>query len=56
MREEIVPLAQTLEAGGVAYPARVATLGADSHAFVEGWLARLEGELQLQQAARAGGK
>ncbi len=47
MREEIVPLAETLAAEGTRYPALVARLGADSYAFVEQWLARLEAELEV---------
>jgi DNA-binding PadR family transcriptional regulator len=46
LREEIVPVAQTLESDGVRYPALVARLGADTYAFVEQWLARLEDDLR----------
>jgi DNA-binding PadR family transcriptional regulator len=47
MREEIVPLAEGVEGGdGARYPAHVARLGADTYAYVEQWLGRLEGELE----------
>jgi DNA-binding PadR family transcriptional regulator len=45
MRREIVPLAEELERTGTRYPAVVARLGADTYAYVERWLARLEAEL-----------
>jgi AraC family transcriptional regulator of adaptative response / DNA-3-methyladenine glycosylase II len=45
MRSEIVPLAEALEEGGTRYPAIVARLGADTYAYAERWLARLEAEL-----------
>jgi DNA-binding PadR family transcriptional regulator len=45
MRREIVPLAEPLESHGMLYPAIVAQLGADTYAFAERWLARLESEL-----------
>jgi DNA-binding PadR family transcriptional regulator len=47
MREEIVPLAETLEAQGVRFPAHVARLGADGYAFAEQWLSQLEAELEV---------
>ncbi len=47
MREEILPLAETLQEAGTGYPALVARLGADTYAFVERWLAEVEGELAL---------
>lgn len=46
MREEIVPLAQALEADGTRYPALVARLGADTYAYAERWLGRVEAELE----------
>jgi PadR family transcriptional regulator AphA len=46
MRDEIVPQAEALREGGIHYPAHVARLGADTYAFVEEWLARLEAELE----------
>ena len=46
MREQIVPLADTLEASGNRYPALVARLGADTYAYVERWLTALESELE----------
>jgi PadR family transcriptional regulator AphA len=46
LREEIVPLAEALEEGGTRYPSLVARLGADTYAYAEQWLARLEDELQ----------
>jgi DNA-binding PadR family transcriptional regulator len=46
LREEIVPLAETLEESGACYPALVARLGADTCAYTEQWLARLEAELE----------
>jgi DNA-binding PadR family transcriptional regulator len=44
MREEILPLAETLDA--TRYPALVARLGADTYAFAERWLAEVEGDLE----------
>jgi DNA-binding PadR family transcriptional regulator len=49
MREEILPLAQALEQHGTRYPALVAQLGADTYAYVEQWLARVEDELQASE-------
>lgn len=46
MHEEIFPLAETLQEDGTRYPALVARLGADTYAFVERWLAKVEGELE----------
>jgi DNA-binding PadR family transcriptional regulator/ubiquinone/menaquinone biosynthesis C-methylase UbiE len=46
MREQILPLADGLEASGNRYPALVARLGADTYAYVERWLTRLESELE----------
>jgi DNA-binding PadR family transcriptional regulator len=51
MREEILPLAQALEAEGTRYPALVARLGADTYAYAERWLARLEVELDEEEEA-----
>jgi DNA-binding PadR family transcriptional regulator len=45
MRSEIVPLAEALEKAGTRYPAVVARLGADTYAYAEKWLARLEAQL-----------
>lgn len=45
-REEIIPLAEALEQAGTHYPAHVARLRADTYAYVEQWLARLEAELE----------
>ena len=45
LREEILPLADGLAQDGPRYPAIVARLGADTYAFVQDWLARLEDEL-----------
>jgi DNA-binding PadR family transcriptional regulator/SAM-dependent methyltransferase len=55
MREHIIPLADTLEASGSRYPALVARLGADTYAYVERWLTRLESELQRERGAAAAG-
>ena len=44
-REEILPLAESLERVGTRFPAHVARLRADTYAFTEQWLARLEAEL-----------
>lgn len=52
MREQIVPLAQTLEAGGTRYPALVARLGADTYAYVEQWLAQQQAQLEGAPSAR----
>ena len=46
MREEIVPLAEVLESSGTRYPALVARLRADTHAYIEQWLERVEAELE----------
>jgi DNA-binding PadR family transcriptional regulator len=53
IREEILPVAQALAAEGTRCPALVARLGADTHAYVERWLARVERE--LREAAPSGG-
>jgi DNA-binding PadR family transcriptional regulator len=45
LRAEILPLAEALAGDGPQYPAIVARLGADTYAFVQEWLARLEKEL-----------
>jgi DNA-binding PadR family transcriptional regulator len=45
-REEIVPLAEALEPSGTRYPALVARLRADTYAYVERWLERLEADLE----------
>jgi DNA-binding PadR family transcriptional regulator len=63
MRSEIVPLAEVLEEEGTRYPAVVARLGADTYAYAERWLARLEAELtqerprpdRVRQATEEGG-
>jgi len=47
MREEIIPLAEALEQSGTHYPALVAQLGADTYAYAERWLARLEAKLGM---------
>lgn len=52
LREEILPLARALEPDGLHYPALVAQLGADTYAFVDQWLARLEDELATRLRAR----
>jgi DNA-binding PadR family transcriptional regulator len=44
-REEIVPLAETLQEAGTRYPAMVARLRADTYEFMERWLAEREAEL-----------
>jgi hypothetical protein len=49
MREEILPLAQALEQAGTRYPTLVARLGADTYAYVEQWLTRLEGQLAAER-------
>jgi DNA-binding PadR family transcriptional regulator len=46
LREEILPLADALAESGTRYPAIVARLGADTYAFAEAWLGRLEAELE----------
>jgi PadR family transcriptional regulator AphA len=45
-REEIVPLAAALEQAGIRYPGLIARLRADTYAFTEEWLARVERELE----------
>jgi DNA-binding PadR family transcriptional regulator len=45
LREEILPLAEALEADGTRYPALVARLGAETYAYAEQWLERVEAEL-----------
>ena len=54
MREEILPLAQALESQGTRYPALVARLGADTYAYAEQWLARLQNELEGCQGPARG--
>lgn len=44
-REKIIPLAKAAEQAGLRYPAVVARLRADTYAYTERWLARLEAEL-----------
>jgi len=51
MRREIIPLAQALEQAGTRYPALVAQLGADTYAYAEEWLARLEARLDDERPA-----
>jgi PadR family transcriptional regulator, regulatory protein AphA len=46
MRDEIAPLAEAFRQQGIAYPEIVANLGADTHAFVANWLARLEAQIE----------
>jgi PadR family transcriptional regulator, regulatory protein AphA len=45
MRGEIIPLAEAFEQTGTRFPAVVARLGADTYAYAEKWLGRLEEEL-----------
>lgn len=45
MRSEIIPLAEAAEQTGTQFPAVVARLGADTYAYAERWLVRLETEL-----------
>jgi PadR family transcriptional regulator AphA len=51
LRDEIAPLADALEQAGTRYPALVARLGADTYAYAEQWLARLEDELKQSQVS-----
>jgi DNA-binding PadR family transcriptional regulator len=46
LREDVLPLAQALEQTGTRYPALVARLGADTYAYAEQWLTRMETELR----------
>jgi DNA-binding PadR family transcriptional regulator len=46
MRDQILPLAEGLEPEGARYPALVARLGADTYAYAEQWLARLQADLE----------
>ena len=48
MRGEIIPMAEALEEAGPRYPAVVARLGADTYAYAEEWLARLEDRLERE--------
>ncbi|HEY1690165.1 MAG TPA: PadR family transcriptional regulator [Solirubrobacteraceae bacterium] len=48
MREEIFPLADALQAEGIRCPALVARLGADTYAYVEQWLLRVEEQLEAE--------
>lgn len=48
MRRAIIPAAETLEHSDMRFPAIVAHLGSDTAAYIEGWLARLEAELDNQ--------
>ncbi len=50
MHSEIIPLAEALEPNGTRYPALVARLGADTYAYAEQWLARLEAHLEAEHA------
>jgi DNA-binding PadR family transcriptional regulator len=52
MRQEIVPLAEALEQSGTIYPLIVARLGADTYAYIERWLARLEAQLEKEPQRR----
>jgi DNA-binding PadR family transcriptional regulator len=45
MRREIIPIAEALDESGTRFPAVVARLGADTYAYIEDWLARLESQL-----------
>ena len=44
-RAEIIPLADALKGSGIEFPAHIARLRADTYAYTERWLARLEVEL-----------
>jgi DNA-binding PadR family transcriptional regulator len=46
LQDEIVPRAETFEAQGIRYVAVAARLSADLLKYAEGWLARLEKELE----------
>jgi DNA-binding PadR family transcriptional regulator len=46
LRDEVLPAAKALEQNGVHYPALVAQLGADTYAYAERWLGRLEADLE----------
>jgi DNA-binding PadR family transcriptional regulator len=45
MRSEIIPLAEAAEQTGTQFPSVVARLGADTYAYAESWLVKLETEL-----------
>ena len=45
LRREVLPLAEALEPAGTRFPAIVGRLGADSWAYWERWLARLEAQI-----------
>jgi DNA-binding PadR family transcriptional regulator len=49
MRREIVPLAEALERTDTRFPAVVARLGADTYAYIEEWLTRLESQLDADR-------
>ena len=49
--EWIVPQAEAFESQGIRYVAVAARLSADLVAYAEAWLARLEGELEDEEAA-----
>jgi PadR family transcriptional regulator, regulatory protein AphA len=49
MRREIIPLAEAFEQAGTRFPAVVAHLGADTYAYAEEWLARLETQLDAER-------
>ncbi|MGD0453198.1 MAG: PadR family transcriptional regulator [Solirubrobacteraceae bacterium] len=49
MRSEIIPIAEALDEAGTRFPAVVASLGVDTYAYIEAWLARLESELGAGQ-------
>jgi hypothetical protein len=46
LQDEIVPRAEAFEAQGIRYVAVAARLSADLLEYAEGWLARLEKELE----------
>jgi DNA-binding PadR family transcriptional regulator len=48
MRREIIPLAEASEQTGTRFPAVVARLGADTYAYAEEWLGRLEAQLDRE--------
>jgi DNA-binding PadR family transcriptional regulator len=47
--EEIIPLAEALAEGGTRFPARIARLQAETYAYTEEWLGKLEAEVAAEQ-------
>jgi DNA-binding PadR family transcriptional regulator len=51
LRSEIIPLAEEQKAAGIRYPVIAGRMGADTYAYWERWLARLEKQISEEGAA-----